>query len=205
MGPGVYTPLGLRSSNPAPLLQSPREKRHDFPTDHALHCKAPVTFVTSSYRHLYQLRRGPHTAEVAQRLVNHPKARQRRIWVRPLRHSGARRPTSLAVRPPTLTPAAPLFPVVPCRGEVSGFLALPQWALDPHPPGRQATNKTFPAFSAAQATTKALPAFYAARQRRYSGPTGLPQHRRIQLPRPVSQVATFLTCTRARTTRRRLA
>ncbi|KAG0712485.1 hypothetical protein GWK47_002105 [Chionoecetes opilio] len=165
----------------------------------------PPTVVTSSYRHLYQLRRGPHTAGVAQLLVDPPKMRQRRVWVRPPRHPGARRPTSLAVRLPTLTPTAPLPPVVPCRGEVSGFLTLPKWALDPHPPGRQATNKTFSAFHAAQATNQAFHAFHAACQRRDSGPTGLPRHRRIQLPRPVSQIATFLTCTRPRTTRPRLA
>ncbi|KAG0724250.1 hypothetical protein GWK47_040961 [Chionoecetes opilio] len=168
----------------------------------------PPTVITSSYRHLYQLRRGSHTAGVAQLLVNPPKARQRRVWVRPLRHPGARRPTSLAVRPPTLTHAAPLLPVVPCRGKVSGFLALPQWALDPHPSGRQATNQAFPAeqaFHAAEATNKTFSAFHAARQRRELGPTGLPRHMRIKLLRPVSQVATFLTCIRARTTRLRLA
>ncbi|KAG0713591.1 hypothetical protein GWK47_015869 [Chionoecetes opilio] len=159
----------------------------------------PPTVVTSSYRHPYQLRRWPHTAVVAQLLVNPPKARQRRVRVRPFRHPGARKPTSFAVRPPALTPTAPLLPVVPCRGEVSGFLALSQWALDPHPSGRQTTNQAFPA---AQTTNHA---FHAPRQRRELGPTGLPRHRRIKLLRPLSQVATFLTCTRTRTTRRKLA
>ncbi|KAG0726032.1 hypothetical protein GWK47_037411 [Chionoecetes opilio] len=80
-------------------------------------------------------------------------------------HLCARRPTSLAVRPPA-PPNGASSSLFPCLAEVSGFLARPQWALDP-PRWGVGTARPFSGLSSRQATTKIFYAFTEAAHHRH--------------------------------------